>query len=132
MILEYVVSKAGKDRVQQALNISRYTMWRLLNRRVLVDDAKLRILLGFLTPREFEDVLSAEKMLEAIGVLRNDGTVDYSTVIEILKKASEDEYLKQLIIKFVVDNFHEDVKKAIGLFPTTVTLHWDEGFDDVV
>jgi len=129
-LLEYAVNRLGKDRVQQALNVSRYTMWRLLNKKVKVDDVKLKIILSLITPREFEEVLGAEKRLIASGVVREDGTVDYSMAIEILKRAIRDEYLKQLIIRFVVDNFREDVKRAIGLFPVRVTLHWDEGFEE--
>jgi len=34
--------------------------------------------------------------------------------MEILKKASRDKYLKQLIIRFVVDKFREDLKKFVG------------------
>ncbi len=42
--------------------------------------------------------------------------------MEILKLASKDEYLKQLMIKLVTDNFKEDVKKVLGLFPVNITL----------
>jgi len=129
-ILEYVISKVGRSGVQRTLNISRITMWRLINKQARVDDNKLKLLLSFLTPKEFEEVLGAEKKLATIGIIREDGTVEYSTIIEILKKASQDEYLKQLIIRFVVDNFREDVKKSIGLFPSNVVLHWDEGFEE--
>ena len=38
--------------------------------------------------------------------------------------------MKQLIIKFVVENFKEDVKKLVGLIPVNVTMHWDEGFEE--
>jgi len=129
-ILEYVVDKVGRDSVKSALGISRYTMWRLLNKKVGIDDNKLKILLNFLTPQEFQNVLSSRKLLEGIGVIRKDGTVNYPVVMEILKEASRDEYLKQLIIRFVVDNFREDIKKAIGLFPANIVMQWDEGFEE--
>ena len=129
-LLEYVISKVGKDKVQSAFGVSRYTMWRLLKKQVKVDDNKLRILLDFITSQEFQEVLSSRKLLEGIGVVRKDGTINYSIVMEILKLASNDEYLKQRIIRFVVDNFREEVKKAIGLFPYTVTLHWGEDFEE--
>ncbi|RLG82262.1 MAG: hypothetical protein DRO40_08095 [Thermoprotei archaeon] len=51
-ILEYVISKKGKLRVQKALSISRYTMWRILNRKIDVNDDKLKILLSLITPEE--------------------------------------------------------------------------------
>ena len=129
-ILEYVVNKVGRNGVQNALSISRITMWRLLNRQARVDDAKLKVLLNFLSEQEFRDILSSKKLLEALNILRPDGTVNYPVVMEVLKKATQDEYLKQLIIKFVVENFREDVKKAIGLFPANIVMHWDEGFEE--
>ena len=105
-------------------------MWRLLSRKARVDDGKLKVLLNFISEQEFRDVISSKKMLKYLGIIRDDGTVNYGIVIEILKQALSEEYLKQLIIKFVVDNFREDVKKAIGLFPTNITMHWDEGFEE--
>jgi len=129
-ILEYVVNKVGRDEVQNALSISRITMWRLLNKQTRVDDSKLKVLLNFLTEQEFRDILSSKRVLEALNILRPDGTVNYPVVMEILKKASQDEYLKQLIIRFVVENFREDVKKSIGLFPANIVMQWDEGFEE--
>ncbi len=55
---------------------------------------------------------------------------NYAVIMEILKLASKDEYLKQLMIRFVTDNFKEDVKKVLGLFPVNITLRWDEGFEE--
>ena len=121
-ILEYVVNKVGRDRVQAAFGITRYTMWRLLKKRVRIDDDKLKIFLGFLTPQEFQEVLSSHKLLEGIGVVRRDGTINYSIVMEILKEASRDEYLKQPIIRFVVDNFREDLKRFMGYSITNIEL----------
>ncbi len=129
-ILDYVVRKVGRDKVQQALNVSRITMWRLLNKKAHLDNAKLRTLLSFLSEREFRDILSSRKLLEATNIVRPDGTVNYSVIMEALKLAVNDEYLKQLIIKFIAENFREDIKKAIGVFPATVTLHWDTGFEE--
>ena len=102
----------------------------MLRGRVGVDDGKLRTLLSLLTEQEFRDILSSRKLLEVANIIRPDGTVNYAVVMEILKKAVEDEYLKQLIIRFVVENFREDVKKALGLFPANIVLHWEEGFMD--
>jgi len=128
-ILEYVVNKVGRAEVQNTLSISRITMWRLLNKQARIDNTKLKLLLNFLSEQEFRDILSSKKVLEALNILRTDGTVNYPIVMEILRLASSDEYLKQRIIKFVVDNFREEVKKAIGLFPYTVTLHWEKDFE---
>ena len=53
-------------------------------------------------------MLGSRRLLESMGIIMHDGTVDYPIVIEILKQASNDEYLKQLIIRFVAENFRED------------------------
>uniref|UniRef100_A0A7C5UYB0 Uncharacterized protein n=1 Tax=Ignisphaera aggregans TaxID=334771 RepID=A0A7C5UYB0_9CREN len=85
-ILEYAVSKFGRARVQELLGVSKVTVWRLLSRQVRVDDDKLRALLSFITQREFEDLVSARDRLRALGVLRDDGTVDYGLDAEGMRK----------------------------------------------
>jgi Uncharacterized protein conserved in archaea len=128
-ILEYVVSKVGREKVQEALKVSRITMWRLLNRQVRVDDSKLRALLSLITQREFESLISVRDRLRALGILRDDGTVDYGLALEVVALASSDEYLKNALIQFVVTRFKEDVKRALGISFAGIKLHWDEGFE---
>jgi len=128
-ILDYAVSRHGRARVQEVLGVSRITMWRLLSRQVRVDDDKLRALLSLITQREFESLISAKDRLRALGVLRDDGTVDYGLALEVLALASSDEYLKNALIQFVVTRFKEDVKKALGVSFAGIVLHWDEGFE---
>ncbi|MEM0196728.1 MAG: hypothetical protein QXK66_03750, partial [Sulfolobales archaeon] len=128
-VLLYAVSKLGRDRVRGLLGVSRVTMWRLEKGLTAVDDEKLVKLLSLVTQREFEEVLGAYRRLKVAGVIRDDGTVDYSAALEVLRAASYDEYLKQLVIRFVVENFREDVKKAVGVVPARVGLEWDEGFE---
>ena len=128
-ILEYVVGKVGRAKAQEMLRVSRVTMWRLMNRQVRVDDGKLRILLGLITQREFASLVSARDRLRALGVLREDGSIDYGLALEVLALASSDEYLKNALIQFVVSRFKEDVKRALGVSFAGVRLRWDEGFE---
>jgi len=128
-ILEHAVSKHGKARVQEALRVSRITMWRLLNKQVRVDDDKLRALLTLITQREFESLISARDKLRALGILRDDGTVDYGLALEIVALATDDEYLKNALIQFVVTRFKEDVRKVLGISFAGIELRWDEGFE---
>ena len=102
---------------------------RLLSKQVRVDDSKLRTLLTLITQREFETLISARDRLRALGILRDDGTVDYGLALEVLALASSDEYLKNALIQFVVTRFKEDVKKALGISFAGIKLHWDEGFE---
>lgn len=92
-VLEYAVSKHGRARVQEASGVSRVTMWRLLNKQVRVDDDKLR----------------------APGILRYDGTVDYGLALEILAVARSDEHLKNAILRFVVQEFREDLRRMLDV-----------------
>ena len=128
-ILEYVVSKVGREKVQEALKVSRITMWRLLSKQSKIDDDKLRTLLSLITQREFETLISARDRLRALGILRDDGTVDYGLALEVLALVSSDEYLKNALIQFVVSRFKEDVKKALGISFAGVVLRWDESFE---
>ena len=128
-LLEHVVEKIGRHRVQEALSISRSNMWRLLKRQIRLNDDKLRIILDFLSPEELQDVLGSRRLLESLGIIRRDGTVNYPIIIEILKEASSDEYLKQLIIRFVVENFREDLKRFMGYSVMNIELRWSEDFE---
>jgi len=94
-----------------------------------VDDGKLRALLSIITQREFESLISARDRLKALGVLRDDGTVDYGLALEILAIARNDEYLKNALLRFVVQEFREDLKKMLGVSFAGIVLHWNEGFE---
>ncbi len=128
-ILEYVVSKVGRARVQEALGISRYTMWRLLKRQARVDDVKLKALLAFLTLSEFRDILSSRKLLESLGIIESDGRVNYAVVMEIIKYATKDSLLRQQIIDYVVKNFKEEIRKALGIVAVSIDLEWSSDFE---
>jgi len=128
-ILDYAVSKFGREKVREVLGVSRITMWRLLNKQSKIDDNKLRALLTLITQREFENLVSAKNRLRALGILRDDGTIDYGLALEVLALAANDEYLKSALIQFVVTKFKEDVRKALGISFAGIKLHWDEGFE---
>jgi intergrase/recombinase len=59
-----------------------------------------------------------------------DGSVDYSLILQAVALASRDEYLKQAILRFAVENFREDLKKMLGLVPSNVELTWEPGFEE--
>jgi len=129
-LLRYAVDRHGVGRVLEALGVSRVTLWRLLNGRSPVDNDKLSRILELLTPQEFESVVGATKKLVVAGILREDGTVDYATALEVLALASRDEYLKQAILRFVVQNFREDLRRALGMGLAHVVFRWEQGFEE--
>jgi len=129
-LLRYAADKHGAERVLEVLGVSKVTLWRLLNGRSPVDDGKLLRVLQLLTPQEFESVLGVAKRLATAGILREDGTVDYATALEVLALASRDEYLKQAILRFVVQNFREDLRRALGMGLAHVVFRWEQGFEE--
>ncbi len=73
----------------------------LLSKQSKIDDGNLRTLLSLVFEEEFRKVLDATKLLQNVGIIKEDGTVNYCLVMEILTYVVNNEYLKNLIIKFV-------------------------------
>ena len=91
-ILVHVVEKYGKRRVLEESGISRVTLWRLAEKVSPVNPEYVKPLLKFLTREEFENLISTRDRLKAIGVLRDDGTIDYSLALEILATLSTNRF----------------------------------------
>jgi len=128
-ILRYVVEKYGKKVVVEKTGISRVTLWRLLERVSPVKPEYVKPLLKLLTREEFEKIVSARDRLKSLGILRDDGTIDYSLALEILAIAKDDEYLKNAILRFVVQEFREDLKKMLGISFAGIVLRWSDDFE---
>jgi len=126
-LFDYVTQVKGLK--PSDLGISWSTYSRIRNRKVRVSDSVLLKILQHLTQREFEQVVSARDRLRALGILREDGSIDYGLALEILALASQDEYLKQAILRFVVQNFREDLRKMLGLALAHVEFRWTEDFE---
>ncbi|MEM2195948.1 MAG: integrase, partial [Sulfolobales archaeon] len=124
------VEKYGRKKVIEEAGISRVTLWRLLNRVSPVDPEYVAPLLKLLKQTEFESLVSAKNRLRSLGIVRDDGTVDYSLVLEILSIARSDEYLKNAVLKFVVQEFREDIRKMLGISFTGIKLEWSEDFEN--
>jgi intergrase/recombinase len=128
-LLAYVVEKYGRKRVREEAGVSRVTLWRLLERKSPVKPEYVKPLLKLLSREEFEKLVTARERLRALGIVRDDGTIDYSLALEILAIAKDDEYLKNAILRFVVSEFREDLKRMLGISFAGITLKWDEGFE---
>ena len=78
-VLRFTVEKHGKQVVIKALGISCVTLWRYLNGRQEIPDDKLLALFssGLVSRSEFERLVSAGQRLRALGILRDDDTIDY-------------------------------------------------------
>ena len=128
-ILKYLDEKYGHKKVLEETGLSRVTLWRLLEKKSRVKPGYVKPLLKLLTQEEFEKLVSARDRLRSMGILREDGTVDYSLALEILAVAKDDEYLKNAILKFVVQEFREDLKKMLGVSFAGVKLEWSSDFE---
>ncbi len=128
-ILRYVTEKYGKKVVVEKTGISRVTLWRLLERVSPVKPEYVKPLLKLLTREEFEKIVSARDRLKSLGILRDDGAKDYSLALEILAIAKDDEYLKNAILRFVVQEFREDLKRMLGISFAGIVLKWSDDFE---
>ena len=130
-ILHYAVNKHGRQAVMKALGVSRITLWRYMSGAQEIPDDKLLALfsLGLVSRSEFEQLVAARERLRALGIVREDGAVDYGLALEVLALAKNDEYLKNAILRFVVQEFREDLKKMLGVSLAGVRLEWSEDFE---
>jgi hypothetical protein len=82
-----------------------------------------------LTEQEFANLVPAEDRLRAAGILRSDGSVDYSVAVEILRRSLQDPYLKSLLLRFVAEHFREDLRKLLSISIYGIRLQWSEDFE---
>jgi len=125
-ILVYAVNKFGQKRVREEIGVSRATIWRLIGRRSPVKPEYVKSVLKLLSLEEFERIVEARRKLRALGIVRDDGSIDYSLALEMLAVARNDEYLKNAILRFVVQEFSEDLKRMLGLSFTGLKFHWTD------
>jgi len=82
-----------------------------------------------LTREEFENIVGARQKLRAMGIVRVDGSVDYSLALEILAIAKGDEYLKNAILRFVAQEFRDDLRRMLGISLAGVKLERSDDFE---
>ncbi|MEM1681226.1 MAG: hypothetical protein QXQ86_00585 [Sulfolobales archaeon] len=82
-----------------------------------------------ITEEEFRRVLEARKVLEAAGLVR-DGYIDYPLALEVVKLILRDEYLRNLVLRHVVDTYREYLRKLLGLNFVGIKLEWSEDFEN--
>jgi len=78
-----------------------------------VPDEVVRKVLQFITRGEFESVVSDWDRLRALGIVENDETIDYDLVLKILGLASRGKFLKNAILRFVIQEFRDDLRNKL-------------------
>ena len=129
-ILEKVKAKPGFNEAVKALEISKGALHNYLHGLRKVPDEVVSRALRHLEEGEFREVVKGVDRLRAVGAVREDGSIDYPLILQAIALATGDEYLKQAILRFCVENFREDLKKMLGLLPSTVKLTWERGFEE--
>jgi intergrase/recombinase len=129
-ILRRVKDKLGFNRVLEALGIARGSLHNYLHGVRRVPDDVVSRALQYLDEGEFNDVVHSLDRLRALGIIRDDGSIDYSLILQAVALASRDEYLKQAILRFTVQNFREDLKKVLSIVPSSIRLTWESGFEE--
>ena len=128
-ILNALKDKLGYTGTCEALGIAKSSLSRYLSGEREVPEKVVKEALKHLSESEFENLVSGWDRLRALGIVKEDGTIDYGLALKIIALASRDEYLKNALLKFVVREFKEEVRKMLGLSFAGVKLEWDEGFE---
>jgi intergrase/recombinase len=129
-ILERVKGKLGFNKTLEVLGISRGSLHNYLHGVRRVPDDVVSRALQYLEEWEFNEIVKGFDRLRAAGIVRADGTVDYSLVLQAIALATRDEYLKQALLKFTVENFREDLRRMLGLSLAHVVFRWEPGFEE--
>jgi hypothetical protein len=114
----------------RALGISDSSLSRYLRGERRIPDEVVRRALQHLGEEGFRQIVQGEERLRTVGIVRQDGSIDYGLALQLIVLASGEEYLKQAILRFAVEHFKEDLRKMLGLMPTTIKLAWDQGFEE--
>jgi hypothetical protein len=97
--------------------------------RRIPDEVILRAL-PYLSESEFREIIASIDRLRSYGIIRGDGSIDYSLILQAIALAHRDEYLKQALLRFVVENFREDLRKMLGASYAHIKFTWDKGFEE--
>jgi hypothetical protein len=105
LIIESVKRKLGFTRALEALGISKGAMYNYLHGVRRVPDEVVYRALQHLEEGEFNEIVKGVDRLRVVGIIRGDGSIDYSLILQAIALATRDEYLKQALLRFTVENF---------------------------
>jgi hypothetical protein len=130
LILERVKRKLGFTRALEAFGISRGSLYNYLHGLRRIPDEVVYRALQHLEEGEFNEIVKGVDRLRAVGIIREDGSIDYSLILQAIALAARDEYLKQALLRFTVENFREDLRKMLGMSLAHVVFQWEPGFEE--
>jgi len=130
LILERVKRKLGFTKTLEVLGIARGSLHNYLQGVRRVPDNVVYKALQYLEEAEFNEIVKGIDRLRAIGIIRGDGSIDYPLILQAIALATRDEYLKQALLRFTVENFREDLRKMLSLSLAHVVFKWEPGFEE--
>ena len=130
IILKRVKKKLGFNKTLEVLSIAKGSLHKYLSRVRRIPDNVVYRALQHLEEGEFNEVVKGVDRPRAMGIIREDDSIDYSLILQAVALASRDEYLKQALLKFTVENFREDLRKMLGLSLAHVVFKWEQGFEE--
>jgi hypothetical protein len=92
-IVKRVKDKLGYGRALEALGIARGSLFNYLHGIRRVPDDVIRKALHYLDESELNQIVQGFDRLRAVGIVRDDGSIDYSLILQAVALASKDEYL---------------------------------------
>ena len=129
-ILQRVKDKLGFNKAVEILDISKGAMFNYLHGLRRIPDEVILRALPYLSESEFREIIASIDRLRSYGIIRGDGSIDYSLILQAIALAHRDEYLKQALLRFVVENFREDLRKMLGVSYAHIKFTWDKGFEE--
>jgi len=129
-ILLRVKEKLGFTKTLEAFDIAKGSLYNYLHGYRRIPDKVVEEALRYLNEGKFYEIVQGVDRLKAVGVIRGDGMIDYSLILQAIALATRDEYLKQALLKFTVENFREDLRKMLGLSLAHVVFKWELGFEE--
>jgi len=128
-ILLRVKEKYGFRAACRLLGISFSSMHRYLRGFRRIPNDLVERCVKHLDYDDLSSILSGGERLKAMGFLREDGSLDYSLVLEVVKYALGDDYLRQVILHAVAKEFPDDLKRLLGVGFAGIVLTWDDDFE---
>ncbi|MGC9107055.1 MAG: integrase [Infirmifilum sp.] len=129
-ILQYAKDKLGFSKAVEVLGISKGAMFNYLHGLRKIPDEVILRALPHLSETEFREIIASIDRLRSYGIIRGDGSIDYSLILQAIALAHRDEYLKQAMLRFVVENFREDLRKMLGVSYVHIKFTWDKSFEE--
>ncbi|MEM0235986.1 integrase [Thermofilum sp.] len=129
-LLELLKEKLGFEKTCEVLGLSKTTLYRYLAGERDIPASIVKTVLEYLSEDEFRNAVGKTELLRVLGVLRHDGTIDYSLALELIQLALRDPYLKQIILRTVVQRYREDLRRMLGASLPGVRLEWSSDFEE--